>query len=170
MSIRFVLPLCACALAAASRWTSDDVLLQERVDSVELGPGARLAAYAKVRMDKDKGEAVSNLFLYSAGDGSTVQLTRGKDNDTAPRFSPDGRRIAYLLIDGLPAGALLKPVGSMAGSGDDPVYDLGGNAAEWVVAKDGTGKALGGSADRPVDAKSASAARGAYTGFRVVRD
>ncbi len=79
----------------------------------------------------------------------------------------DAARLAS-LIEGLGAGALLKPVGSMPGSGDDPAFDLGGNAAEWVVAKDGSGKVLGGSADRPVDPKSESKPRPDYVGFRVV--
>lgn len=83
--------------------------------------------------------------------------------------NPDDYAKLSSLVEGLGAGALLKPVGSYAGSGDDPIYDLGGNAAEWVVAKDGKGKTLGGSADRPADAKSTSAPRPDYTGFRVVR-
>ena len=40
--------------------------------------------------------------------------------------------------------ALLKEVGSLAGAGkagEELVFDLGGNAAEWAVAKDGSGKA-----------------------------
>ncbi|MBI3678820.1 MAG: prolyl oligopeptidase family serine peptidase [Acidobacteria bacterium] len=81
----------------------------------------------------------------------------------------DARRLAS-LVEGLGPGALLKPVGSMPGSGDDPAFDLGGNAAEWVVRKDGSGKALGGSADRPVDPKSESKPRPDYVGFRVVRE
>lgn len=80
----------------------------------------------------------------------------------------DAQRLASLL-DGLPSGALLKPVGSSAGSGDDPVYDLGGNVAEWTTAKDGTGKALGGSADRPADTKTETKPRAEYIGFRVVQ-
>ena len=81
----------------------------------------------------------------------------------------DARRLAS-MVEGLGPGALLKPVGSFPGSGEDPIFDLGGNAAEWVVAKDGTGKALGGSADRPADAKSPSPPRPDYIGFRVVKD
>lgn len=81
----------------------------------------------------------------------------------------DAGRLASLL-EGLTPGALLKPAGSYAGKGDDPIYDLGGNVAEWVVTKDGAGKAMGGSADRPVDPKAQGAPRADYTGFRVVRD
>lgn len=81
----------------------------------------------------------------------------------------DEKRLAS-MVDGLGEGALLKAVGSFAGTGEEPVFDLGGNAAEWVTAKDGTGKVMGGSADRPVDAKSTGKARLSYTGFRVVRE
>src|SRR5574340_472750 len=69
-------------------------------------------------------------------------------------------------VAALGPGALLKPVGSFAGAGEDPVFDLGGNAAEWVATKEGTGKALGGSADRPVDPKSIGQPRADYIGFR----
>jgi dipeptidyl aminopeptidase/acylaminoacyl peptidase len=84
--------------------------------------------------------------------------------------NPDDAGRLASLVEGLGAGALLKPVGSYPGSGDDPVFDLGGNAAEWVVAKDGQGKSLGGSADRPADAKTSAPARPDYVGFRVVKE
>jgi dipeptidyl aminopeptidase/acylaminoacyl peptidase len=67
---------------------------------------------------------------------------------------------------------LLKPAGSFAGSGkegEELVFDLGGNVAEWVVAADGKGKAMGGSADCPADARSVCDAAPEYVGFRVVR-
>lgn len=68
---------------------------------------------------------------------------------------------------------LLKEVGSFKGQGsadEELIFDLGGNVAEWVIASDGSGKTLGGSADRPLDTKSAyEPASAAYTGFRVVR-
>ena len=72
------------------------------------------------------------------------------------------------LVDQAGPGALLRPVGSFAGSGEDPLFDLGGNAAEWVVGKDGKGKALGGSADQPADAKAPVTSRPDYIGFRIV--
>jgi dipeptidyl aminopeptidase/acylaminoacyl peptidase len=83
--------------------------------------------------------------------------------------NPDDALKLASLVEGLGSGALLKPAGSSPGSGDDPIYDLGGNAAEWVVNKDGSGTVLGGSADRPADAKSPSTTRPDYIGFRVVR-
>jgi dipeptidyl aminopeptidase/acylaminoacyl peptidase len=83
--------------------------------------------------------------------------------------SDDTARLAS-LVDDLGPGTLLKPAGSFSGEGDDPVFDLGGNVAEWVVTKDGGGKVLGGSADRPVAASVPGAARSSFIGFRVVLD
>jgi formylglycine-generating enzyme required for sulfatase activity len=67
---------------------------------------------------------------------------------------------------------LLKEVGSFAGKGKDdeePIYDLGGNVAEWVLTRDGKGKVTGGSADCPADARANCTAAPEYVGFRVVR-
>ncbi len=66
---------------------------------------------------------------------------------------------------------LLKPVGSFKPSGkDNPVFDLGGNVAEWVVGKDSQGKTIGGSADLPADPKVRDREpAAAYIGFRVVK-
>lgn len=67
---------------------------------------------------------------------------------------------------------LLKEVGSFHGQGKDdeePIYDLGGNVAEWVLTRDGKGKVIGGSADCPADARSNCTPAPEYIGFRVVR-
>ena len=67
---------------------------------------------------------------------------------------------------------LLKEVGSFHGQGKDdeePIYDLGGNVAEWVLTRDGKGKVIGGSADCPADAKTICTPAPGYVGFRVVR-
>ena len=68
---------------------------------------------------------------------------------------------------------LLKEVGSFAGQGEEGeelIFDVGGNVAEWALAKDGTGRAMGGSADRASDPKAQyRAASAAYTGFRLIR-
>jgi dipeptidyl aminopeptidase/acylaminoacyl peptidase len=67
---------------------------------------------------------------------------------------------------------LLKEVGSFHGQGkedEEPIYDLGGNVAEWVLTRDGKGKVIGGSADCPADPKSSCTPAPEYIGFRVVR-
>ena len=67
---------------------------------------------------------------------------------------------------------LLKLAGSFPGQGQEKeelIFDLGGNAAEWVLTTDGKGKAIGGSADCPADTRSTCMPATEYVGFRVVR-
>jgi dipeptidyl aminopeptidase/acylaminoacyl peptidase len=67
---------------------------------------------------------------------------------------------------------LLKEVGSFRGQGKDdeePIYDLGGNVAEWVLTRDGKGKVIGGSADCPAAPEANCTPAPGYIGFRVVR-
>lgn len=90
-------------------------------------------------------------------------------------YSPnpdDAARLQHKLKELEGAAPLLKPVGSFPGRGEQElVFDLGGNVAEWTVDKDGNGRALGGSADQPADAKTAEPApSAAYIGFRVVKE
>jgi hypothetical protein len=108
---------------------------------------------------------VATIFEAARGDGNTLDHWAGyrPNRDDADRLAA--------AIAGLEGDApLLMEVGSFPGAGDeDPVFDLGGNVAEWVVGSDGEGKLLGGSADRPSDAKAAAAETAeAYRGFRVV--
>ncbi len=62
-------------------------------------------------------------------------------------------------------------MGSFRVVGEPAVFDLGGNVAEWVAAKDGRGVVRGGSADTPADAKRQTVPAGpAYRGFRVIEE
>ncbi len=72
-------------------------------------------------------------------------------------------------VRGTGSGAL-QEVGSFKPSGkpgEEPIYDLGGNVAEWVIGKDGKGKIIGGSAERPPGSKKVPQPE--FTGFRVIR-
>jgi dienelactone hydrolase len=74
-------------------------------------------------------------------------------------------------IAALGAGALLREAGSFAGSGEDPVFDLGGNVTEWTTDKNGGPVLSGSSADQPKEPHAGKSAAGTdYSGFRVIRE
>jgi hypothetical protein len=106
--------------------------------------------------------------LYGAQDAAENTLDAWAGYAANPDDAVRLRTKLRELGDGAP---LLKEVGCGKGSGpDEQVFDLGGNVAEWVVSKDGTGRPAGGSADTPADARQ-SARRPApeNVGFRVIK-
>lgn len=99
----------------------------------------------------------------AAGDGGNT-LDRWAGYTPNPE---DAARLAAAL-EKLGGAPLLLPVGQGTGKGEDPVFDLDGNAAEWAVGEDGGGVAVGPSADRSTDERGSAPASAAYTGWRVV--
>jgi dipeptidyl aminopeptidase/acylaminoacyl peptidase len=83
--------------------------------------------------------------------------------------NPHDRKEIEAAVKMLPGPApLLLPVGSLGGVGDDTVFDLDGNAAEWATGTGGKGIPVGPSADRPTDPRSDDLPAAGYVGLRVV--
>jgi dipeptidyl aminopeptidase/acylaminoacyl peptidase len=97
---------------ANSKWTTDDVLLSEHAGEFQLSPDCRWVVWTRSVPDKEKGEAVSNIVRASLTGKQEVELTRGTENCTSPRWSPDGRHIAFLT-------ARQPPKAKPAPGGDD---------------------------------------------------
>ncbi|MCP5120305.1 MAG: S9 family peptidase, partial [bacterium] len=81
---------------AARRWTVDDVLMAESAGSFELARDGKQVVWVRSAMDKKKNGSVSHVILRHLEADWEVQLTRGKDKNSTPRFSPNGQRIAFL--------------------------------------------------------------------------
>jgi dipeptidyl aminopeptidase/acylaminoacyl peptidase len=109
-------------------------------------------------------ETEARALAKQAGNG-------GNTLDRWAGYTPNPEDQARILeaLKPLPGQApLLLPVGSLPGSGENPVFDLDGNAAEWAAAADGSGVAVGPSADCPNDPRGQAKPALAYTGLRVV--
>src|ERR1700685_2918617 len=95
--------------AKKNRWTAEDVVYQETAGQFRISPDGKFAVWIKGTADKEKDLFVSNLYLSNLNDGKEVQLTRGTDEVSHPRWSPSGETIAYLSTH-----ALLKPKPDLA--------------------------------------------------------
>ncbi|MEM7049480.1 MAG: prolyl oligopeptidase family serine peptidase [Acidobacteriota bacterium] len=98
------------------RWTVEDVIRAETARDWTLSADGRFAAWVRSRIagkgDDEKRSA--NLWLSPlADDGEAYPLTRGKHRVKAPRFSPDGRHLAFLWSRPLPDAGEKDPAGQL---------------------------------------------------------
>src|SRR5262245_22046885 len=77
-------------------WTVNDVVEQESAGSFRFSPDGRFVVWVRTAPDKEKNAQVGHLFRTDLATGKQVQLTRGQDACTSPRFAPDGNHLAFL--------------------------------------------------------------------------
>ncbi len=74
----------------------EDLLTLKAVADVQLSAAGDIA-YVLTEIDMASDAYRSNVWLVPAGDATRpVQFTRGPGRDSAPRWSPDGRSLAFL--------------------------------------------------------------------------
>ena len=110
--------------------------------------------------------------LPAVAEAKKLMAIAGTSGNTLDRWAdyspnPEDRAAILRALAAHPDLSLLKPVGSLAGSGHDPIFDLDGNAAEWATNVDGEGEVVGPSADRASETEPPGPA---YIGFRVIVD
>src|SRR5579883_1795740 len=62
----------------------------------QLSPDGVRVAYVLTRIDRDADETRSAIWVVPFEGGDAVQFTAGTKTDSAPRWSPDGRWLAFL--------------------------------------------------------------------------
>jgi dipeptidyl aminopeptidase/acylaminoacyl peptidase len=113
------LALMGCASAARAQestkhaLTFDDLVAMHRLAEAELSPDGKWVVYTVATPDMEANRNATNLWMAPVAGGDSIQLTRtGKDS--SPKWSPDGKTIAFLS----------------ARSGDSQVYLLSMDGGE----------------------------------------
>jgi dipeptidyl aminopeptidase/acylaminoacyl peptidase len=76
--------------------TAVDVIGVPRLSDPQLSPDGSQVVFVRSDADWHANKRISHIWRAVVASGQTTQLTAGVDGETSPRWSPDGRTIAFI--------------------------------------------------------------------------
>jgi dipeptidyl aminopeptidase/acylaminoacyl peptidase len=121
------------------RLTPEDVLSFKNVEDAQISPdGSQVAFVVGDSFKTDSKWAKSSIWIVETAGGTPLQLTNGPRTDSLPRWSPDGKQLAFVsdrLEDGQRQVFVLNPHGGEASALTDVTGAIpsprGLNALQW---------------------------------------
>src|SRR5688572_19817357 len=86
----------AAAFAVSGQFGIGDLLNLKRVADPQLSPDGRWVAYTVGTVDKAANRVLNQIWIVGADGRNPRQLTTGTSSASSPRWSADGRKIAYV--------------------------------------------------------------------------
>ncbi|HSH40455.1 MAG TPA: hypothetical protein VK993_16910 [Chthoniobacterales bacterium] len=96
--LRFLLTVTFCVAASPAEprlLTPQDLWAIKRVGTPALSPDGRHAVFPVQEWSNEKNKNTSNLWTVAVAGGEVRRLTTAETAEDAPRWSPDGTRIAF---------------------------------------------------------------------------
>src|SRR5258705_3914055 len=78
------------------RFTVEELLKVRRVGDPQLSPDGRWIAYSIGEPNVSANRTITQIYLISTDGGTPKQLTNGDRSSTSPRWSPDGKQLAFI--------------------------------------------------------------------------
>ena len=117
--------------------TPQDITRIRFISDPQLSPDGRRVAFVVTTLSEDQDEYLSNIWVVDTAGGEPRRFTTGPKRDTAPRWSPDGSRLAFVSEREAKQKAQLYV---MPADGGEPVRltDLRNGVAHPVWSPDST--------------------------------
>ncbi|HZP02581.1 MAG TPA: S9 family peptidase [Terriglobia bacterium] len=80
--------------------TFEDLAKVQRISDPQVSPDGKWVAYVQGAADLEANKVVKHIWLVPLEGGQARQLTRGEGSDTRPRWSPDGKTLAFISTRG----------------------------------------------------------------------
>jgi len=87
---------------AQNKWTPEAMIKFKRVGATTISPDGSLVAYtiSAPVMEGEKSEFLTHVWIASADGKMNQQFTQGDKSCTSPKFSPNGKYLAFLSARG----------------------------------------------------------------------
>ena len=115
MRLVFIALIALAQPALAAPFTATEMMKLKRLADPAVSPDGKWVAYQATEVELPSGARNTDVFLVPLAGGEPRRLTSHPKSDTRPRFSPDGKRLAFLSNrDGASQVYLLELAGGEA--------------------------------------------------------
>lgn len=80
--------------------TFEDLMRVQRISDPQVSPDGSWVAYVNATVDLAENKKTSHIWIVPVEGGEARELTRGDGSDTRPRWSPDGKELAFISTRG----------------------------------------------------------------------
>ena len=124
------------AVAQKRAITFDDYIALKAVSDPQLSPDGKWVAYTVSIPSLEDNRNVARIWVADARTGKTRAVTNGPGSDRQPRWSPDGKTLAFISTRENGAQVWVMPI---AGGDARKVSSLADGASDPVWLSDGSG-------------------------------
>src|SRR5215471_14437286 len=122
-------------------FTVDDLLKIRRVADPQISPDGRWVVFTIADTDKPANRRITQVYLVSIDGGQPRALTSEKESSHSPRWSADGKRLAFISARGGESQiwtmefangetSSIKKVSSISSGADSPIWSPDG---KWIA-------------------------------------
>ena len=100
--ILFAFAFAWAAVAASGKRpiTFDDMMKIQRISDPQVSPDGRWISYVNTIVDVQANKKTGHIWIVPVSGGTPRQLTHGDGSDSRPRWSPDGKELAFISSRG----------------------------------------------------------------------